>query len=251
MNANFTATFLTAGHAKEFADNAERTLGATEITRKARRVEFAVEVGHEGFRQVLADARLTVHHYGTERARVTYTPNHDIEESTMATTVTTTSATNDAVVEKAVRRRGPAKTGNPETDRKANAIKAAKAAPAPNYGDGSAQREKAAARTAARTAAAKTAAPKTSRIFKPATATIQAKVPAGYVPRYAHKSYDLYSTVPGEGKIQWLVVCNAHGTHTAATGGREGDVLGSKAGRQGWCAKCKAEGATAGAKATK
>jgi hypothetical protein len=102
----------------------------------------------------------------------------------------------------------------------------------------------------ARTVPAEKAPAKKARALKPVTPTIQAEVPAGYVPRYTHKSYDLYSTVPGEGKITWLVVCNAHGTHTAAAGGREGDVLGSKAGRQGWCKECAADAKTT-AKAAK
>lgn len=137
-------------------------------------------------------------------------------------------------------RRGPAKTGHPVVDRKVNAAKAAKATA-----------KKGETETATPTPTAKKpAAKKPTRVLEPVTATIQAEVPAGYVPRYTHKSYDLYSTAPGEGKIQWLVVCNAHRTHTTASGGREGDVLGSKAGRQGWCTKCAAEAKTTEGKTT-
>lgn len=165
------------------------------------------------------------------------------------------------LVEASKRGRGRSKTGHPKADRVIADAKVEKAHEAALAKAALAKATPAkSSRTAAAvvsgppamhltgvTASAKKAAPakKTARTLKPATATIQAKVPAGYVPRYAHKSYDLYSTLPGQGKIQWLVVCNAHGTHTAATGGREGDVLGSKAGRQGWCAKCKTESSTA------
>lgn len=272
MNATFTATFLNAGHAKEFAENAERTLAAMNITRKARKVEFEVKV-EVGLADTYGDVQLTVHHYGTDRAKVTYTPDHEIEdpmdaqgpepvfapaipaaEESAAPEGTQTDDT--AVVEKAVRRRGPAKTGNPQSDRKANDIKMANAVDAAtkiNTAKNSVTSAKAVKKTPAKKATPGKPAEKPASVLKPVTATIQAKVPAGYVPRYAHKSYDLYSTLPGQGKIQWLVVCNAHGTHTAAAGGREGDVLGSKAGRQGWCAKCETEGSTAAgaAKSTK
>jgi hypothetical protein len=254
------------------------------------------------------------------------------------TTATVTATDDTAVVEKAVARRGEAKTGNPQSDRKANAIKASKKAPASapttttvkginalqaaavergiKAGnlkatatkttatfEGTAKEAATAIRTyqevlaaehgrvggdyaalhavarklengkditegpkmvkvpgldvevpvpaeapAAEKAPAKKApaqkAPSKKAPLKPVTPTsaeAAKKVPAGYVPRYTHKSYDLYSTVPGEGKIKWLTVCNAHATYTEADGGRDGDVKGTSTNRPTWCKGCETD----------
>lgn len=112
----------------------------------------------------------------------------------------------DTLVAKAARRRGPAKTGNPVTDRKANAAKtAAKTAPA----------------------AASPPAP---------------KLPNGYAVKYLNGAYNLAKKgeLAAERGPNWIVICTAHGTTTTAVKAAEGDALGRKAGRITWCKKCAA-----------
>lgn len=123
------------------------------------------------------------------------------------------------VVEKAVSRRGPAKTGNPATDRQANAAKAAKAKAAP------------------KAKAKATPAPNAPR------AKVAPKLPNGYAVRYENGAYDLAKRGEGaaEGGPEWIVICTAHGTTTTAPKAKDGDALGRKTARPGWCKKCAAE----------
>lgn len=120
-------------------------------------------------------------------------------------------AAETVVIEKATKRRGAAKTGNPKTDEKVNAAKAAKSA--------------------------KSSAKPTAKTDEPDKSKLPA-LPEGYVVRYPHKSYDLCSTLKGQGKIKWGTRCNAHGTFTEAEGGRDGDTKGTAAVRPTWCKGC-------------
>jgi hypothetical protein len=61
----------------------------------------------------------------------------------------------------------------------------------------------------------------------------------GYTVRWPHASFDLAKKTDSNAVgAAWLVVCNAHGTHTTASNAKEGDVLGGKAGRPAWCKAC-------------
>jgi hypothetical protein len=76
--------------------------------------------------------------------------------------------------------------------------------------------------------------------------------PAGYVVKWPHGGYDLLKKTDKDAAgAAWLVRCNYHGTTKEVASAKEGDGLGSNAGRPSWCAKCKAHAeqlATAGAK---
>ncbi|HEX4399670.1 MAG TPA: hypothetical protein VH136_18670 [Trebonia sp.] len=64
----------------------------------------------------------------------------------------------------------------------------------------------------------------------------------GYVLKWPHGGYDLLATTDKSAdRPVWLVRCNAHGTTKPIKAAKEGDVLGTNAGRPAWCAKCKAE----------
>jgi hypothetical protein len=118
MITDFTATFITAAHAKEFAENAGRTLSATAIARQRRVVKFAVEVSkYESITEAYGDVQLTVHHYGTDRAKVTATPSNQEPPMTAPKTDTAAPATT------------PGKAA-PTTMAKAPAVTPAKTAPA-------------------------------------------------------------------------------------------------------------------------
>lgn len=67
---HFTATFRTAGHAREFQENAERVAGATNITRNGSAVEFdAPTVDDMGY-GLIPDIRLSVGYYGGPGTKV-------------------------------------------------------------------------------------------------------------------------------------------------------------------------------------
>jgi hypothetical protein len=68
----------------------------------------------------------------------------------------------------------------------------------------------------------------------------RAKAVPGYDLRWPKTSFDLYkrSADAPEGSAPWVVRCNAHGTTTTAADTKEGDRLGRKADRAGWCKPC-------------
>jgi hypothetical protein len=79
-----------------------------------------------------------------------------------------------------------------------------------------------------------------------------APAPEGYEIRWPKPAFDLLKRTDGwrtahPDSNPWLVRCNAHGTTTKASDTKEGDKLGSKAGRLTWCKKCQAEAAKAAA----
>lgn len=82
-----------------------------------------------------------------------------------------------------------------------------------------------------------TSAPRASKIEK-----VLPKLPEGYALKWPHGGYDLYKrgVEAGETGAKWFVVCNVHGTHKAVESPREGDALGTRAGRPTWCTKCAA-----------
>jgi hypothetical protein len=75
-----------------------------------------------------------------------------------------------------------------------------------------------------------------------------APAPEGYEIRWPKGGYDLLKRTASapEGSPAWLVRCNEHNLTTPNTGAaKEGDTLGTKAGRLGWCKGCKADAAKA------
>lgn len=154
------------------------------------------------------------------------------------------------VIAKAVARRGAAKTGNPETDRKANAAKAAKAAIAAeaiaNAGGSLDELRDALASAVevAESAEVVDIEAKTEPAAKPARTPrekVAAKLPKGYAVKYENGAYDLAKKGDGAAAngAAWIVICTAHGTTTTAEKAKDGDALGRKTARGEWCANCK------------
>lgn len=65
-------------------------------------------------------------------------------------------------------------------------------------------------------------------------------VPAGYTIRWPHGAFDLLKRTDPKGKSSpWKVQCIAHGTTHDAKSAKDGDALGTQAGRAAWCRGCK------------
>lgn len=130
--AHFTANCMSAGNAAEFAAEAERTCGATNITRKGRVVEFDAEAVDDQGESRIGDVHESARYYGGDRTKLTQTFTTPIKhEETVMTTTPKPAARKVAAAEKAT----PAKVTAPITpaaEKPATAAKAtaAKAAPA-------------------------------------------------------------------------------------------------------------------------
>ena len=63
------------------------------------------------------------------------------------------------------------------------------------------------------------------------------KVPNGYELKWPHGGHSLLKKTGEHAGPEWFVLCNAHGTVTAAKNAKEGETLGAKAERVKWCDK--------------
>jgi hypothetical protein len=97
-------------------------------------------------------------------------------------------------------------------------------------------------------------APPAAKPKAEAKAPAQPRIPAkfkgvavtGYTVQWPHGGYDLLRTTDKAAeRPAWLVRCNVHGTTKPIKAAKEGDQLGTNAGRPAWCAPCKADAAKA------
>jgi hypothetical protein len=73
---------------------------------------------------------------------------------------------------------------------------------------------------------------------------VDVEPPPGYTIAWPHGAYDLAKRDKGVEGPRWYVICKSHGTMVEANSGKEGDKLGTVAGRWGWCRSCRAASMT-------
>ena len=132
--AHFTATCANATNAAEFAAEAERTCGATDITRKGRVVEFdAVAIDDDGS-VLIGDVHESARYYGGDSTKLTQTFTTPLKETPMTTTPTpaetTTTAPRKATPAKTPAAKATSAKATPKATPKAAAPTAKAAAPA-------------------------------------------------------------------------------------------------------------------------